>query len=329
MLPLSLRSGESVLRSDLFRPRYARPPSPKGKALQHPQHFVAPHSPHFPSFPGTWGLKCPHILHEGGMRVQCAKLKTYMETGRVVFLPARSIRPNPAQPRRTFEEGALQELTESVRQHGVIQPLSVRRVGGSYELIAGERRLRAAQAAGLGEIPCIIMTMDDTESGLVALVENLQRQDLDFIEEAMGISRLIRTQNLSQDQAARMLGKSQSAIANKLRLLRHSPQVLAAIKQGGLSERHARALLRLSTEQAKMRAIETITALGMSVSRTEQYIDNLLSDQGKKPPARVNLGGFLNNLTQSLARIQSAGVPAVSERRETESQIVLTITIPK
>ena len=261
--------------------------------------------------------------------MQCAKLKTYMETGRVVFLPARSIRPNPAQPRRSFDEKALAELADSIRHHGVIQPLSVRRVGGGDELIAGERRLRAAQAAGLGEIPCIVMTMDDAESGLVALVENLQRQDLDFIEEAMGISRLIRTQNLSQEQAARMLGKSQSAIANKLRLLRHSPQVLAAIKQGNLTERHARALLRLGTEQAKMRAIETIVSLGMSVSRTEQYIDNLLSDQGKKPQTRVNLGGFLNNLTQSLARIQSAGISAVSERRETEKEIVLTITIPK
>ena len=145
----------------------------------------------------------------------------------------------------------------------------------------------------------------------------------------MGISRLLRTQNLSQEQAARMLGKSQSAIANKLRLLRHSPQVLSALKRLHLSERHARALLRLPTEQQKLTAIDTIAALGMSVSRTEQYIDNLLSDQGKKPPTRVNLGGFLNNLTQSLARIQSAGVPAVSERRETENEIVLTITIPK
>ena len=261
--------------------------------------------------------------------MQCGKLKTYMETGRVVFLPARSIRPNPSQPRRTFDETALAELTESIRCHGVIQPLSVRRVGGVYELIAGERRLRAAQAAGLGEIPCIVMTMDDTESGLVALVENLQRQDLDFLEEAMGISRLIRTQNLSQEQAARMLGKSQSAVANKLRLLRHSAPVLAAIKRENLTERHARALLRLNSEPEKLSAISTISALNMSVSRTEQYIDNLLSDQGKKPPARVNLGGFLNNLTQSLARIQSAGIPAVSERRETESQIVLTITIPK
>ena len=261
--------------------------------------------------------------------MQCGKLKTYMETGRVVFLPARSIRPNPSQPRRTFDETALAELTESIRCHGVIQPLSVRRVGGVYELIAGERRLRAAQAAGLGEIPCIVMTMDDTESGLVALVENLQRQDLDFLEEAMGISRLIRTQNLSQEQAARMLGKSQSAVANKLRLLRHSAPVLAAIKRENLTERHARALLRLNSEPEKLSAISTISALNMSVSRTEQYIDNLLSDQGKKPPARVNLGGFLNNLTQSLARIQSAGIPAVSERRETENQIVLTITIPK
>ena len=261
--------------------------------------------------------------------MQCAKLKTYMETGRVVFLPARSIRPNPAQPRRTFEENALSELTESIRCHGVIQPLSVRRVEGSYELIAGERRLRAAQAAGLGEIPCIIMTMDDTESSLAALVENLQRQDLDFLEEAEGIARLIRTQNLSQDQAARLLGKSQSAIANKLRILRHSPQVLTAIRQGGLSERHARALLRLKSEGAKLSAIRTITALRMSVSRTEQYIDSLLAEGSEKKPARVNLGGFLNNLSQSLARIQAAGVAAVSERRETEAEIVLTITIPK
>ena len=263
------------------------------------------------------------------MCVQCAKLKTYMETGRVVFLPARSIRPNPAQPRRIFDENALSELTASIAQHGLLQPLSVRRVGGGYELIAGERRLRAAQAAGLNEIPCIVMTMDEAESGLAALVENLQRQDLDFLEEAMGISRLIRTQNLSQEQAARMLGKSQSAIANKLRLLRHSPQVLSAIRGGSLTERHARALLRLDSEPAKLSAICTIVSLNMSVSRTEQYIDSLLSNQGKKQPTRVNLGGFLNNLNQSLARIQAAGIGAVSERRETESQIVLTITIPK
>ena len=261
--------------------------------------------------------------------MQCAKLKTYMETGRVVFLPARSIRPNPAQPRRVFDEKALAELTDSIRCHGIVQPLSVRRTVSGYELIAGERRLRAAQAAGLGEIPCIVMSMDDAESGLVALVENLQRQDLDFIEEAMGISRLIRTQSLSQEQAARMLGKSQSAIANKLRLLRHSPEVLSAIKRANLSERHARALLRLKTEPEKMSAISVIDSLNMSVSRAEQYIDNLLNPDRKTGEKPVNLGGFLNNLSQNIARIQSAGVAAVSERRETETEIVVTITIPK
>ena len=280
-------------------------------------------------FPGSGALQWGYHFHKEVCNLQCAKLKTYMETGRVVFLPARSIRPNPAQPRRSFDEKALAELTESIRCHGIVQPLSVRRTGGGYELIAGERRLRAAQAAGLGEIPCIVMSMDDAESGLVALVENLQRQDLDFIEEAVGISRLIRIQNLSQEQAARMLGKSQSAIANKLRLLRHSPEVLSAIKRAGLTERHARALLRLRSEPEKMTAIGVIDSLNMSVSRAEQYIDSLLSPEAKASPRRVNLGGFLNNLSQNLAKIQASGIRAVSERRETEAEIVLTITIPK
>ena len=121
--------------------------------------------------------------------MQCQRLKTYMETGRVIFLSAKSIRPNPSQPRKVFRQDALEELANSIRQHGILQPLSVRRLeGNSFELIAGERRLRAAQMAGLTDIPCIIMTMDDKESGMAALVENLQRQDLDFIEEARGIS---------------------------------------------------------------------------------------------------------------------------------------------
>ena len=260
--------------------------------------------------------------------MQCQKLKTYMETGRVVFLPARAIRPNPAQPRKIFREEALGELAESIRQHGILQPLSVRRVGIQYELIAGERRLRAAQLAGLSEIPCIIMNMDDKESGMTALVENLQRQDLDFIEEARGISYLMEHWSMSQEQAARTIGKSQSAVANKLRILRHSPQVLSALREAGLTERHARALLKLPTEPEKMAAISVIVQLGMGVSRTERYIEELLSGKDKKP-GKANVGAFLNNLNQSLARIQLSGIPAISERRETDSQIVLTITIPK
>jgi len=260
--------------------------------------------------------------------MQCQKLKTYMETGRVVFLPHRAIRPNPAQPRKVFREDALTELADCIREHGVLQPLSVRRVGTSYELIAGERRLRAAQMAGLTEIPCIVMTMDDKESGMAALVENLQRQDLDFVEEAMGIARVMEQWSMSQEQAAQLLGKSQSAVANKLRILKHSRQVLEALRSAGLTERHARALLKIPTEPEKLTAIAVIHRQNMSVARAERYIDQLLAG-GNAASGRVNLGAFLNNLNQTLQRIQLSGIPAVSERKETDSQIVVTITIPK
>ena len=260
--------------------------------------------------------------------MQCQKLKTYMETGRVVFLPARAIRPNPAQPRQIFREDSLEELANSIRQHGILQPLSVRRSGAGYELIAGERRLRAGQLAGLTEIPCIIMNMDEQESSMAAMIENLQRQDLDFVEEATGIARLMELCSLSQEQVARMLGKSQSAIANKLRILRHSSRVLEALRQSQLTERHARALLKLNDEGEKLRAIAVIARLEMNVARAEKYIEDLRTGQLEKPP-RINVGAFLQSLNQSLQKIQSSGISAVSERRETEKEIVLTITIPK
>ena len=260
--------------------------------------------------------------------MQCQKLKTYMETGRVVFLPAKAITPNPSQPRKLFREEALRELSESIRRHGILQPLSVRRVETGYELIAGERRLRAGIQAGLTEIPCIVMRMTDQESAMTALVENLQRQDLDFIEEAKGIDTLIRQWNMSQEQVAHLLGKSQSAVANKLRLLRHSDKVLEALRQGDLTERHARALLKLPTEYEKLQVIATIVRQNMSVARTEQYIEGLLSQQDSDRK-KANVGAFLSYLNQTLARIQLSGISAISERRETEDQIVLTITIPK
>ena len=260
--------------------------------------------------------------------MQCQKIKTYMETGRVVFLPVDAIRPNPDQPRKVFQDGALEELSTSIRRHGVLQPLSVRRREGGFELVCGERRLRAARLAGLTEVPCLLVRMDDAESGMAALVENLQRQDLDFIEEAQGISRLMGRWNMSQEQIARLLGKSQSAIANKLRLLRHSEAVLTALREGGLTERHGRALLKLETEEQKLTAIREICRQGMSVARTEKYIEALLREP-REGPGKANVGAFLNSLTQSLAKIQLSGISAVSERRETEDRIVLTITIPK
>ena len=225
-------------------------------------------------------------------------------------------------------QAALQELADSIAHHGILQPLSVRRVGNSYQLIAGERRLRAAQMAGLTEIPCIVMTMDQQESAVAAMVANLQRQDLDFIEEARGIQRLMEIGHLRQEQAATVLGRSQSSVANKLRLLKHSEEVLEALRQAELTERHARALLRLPSEQLKMTAIAEIARQKMNVARAEHYIATLL-ETGRTKEKEPNVHAFLRNLTQSLTKIQSSGIAAISERRETEHEIVLTITFPK
>ncbi len=260
--------------------------------------------------------------------MQCQKLKTYMETGRVVFLPARSIQPNPHQPRQAFGQDALEELAQSIRLHGILQPVSVRRVGVRYELIAGERRLRAGIQAGLTEIPCIVMTMDETESAMAALVENLQRRDLHYLEEARGISRLMSQFSLSQEQAARLLGKSQSSVANKLRLLRHSPQVLELLACHGLTERHARALLKLPEEAQKAAAIQVMVHRDMNVAQAESYVESLLHPAPKQETG-PNVTTFLNHLGATLTKIQKSGICAVSERRETDREIVLTITIPK
>ena len=260
--------------------------------------------------------------------MQCQKLKTYMETGRVVFLPARTIRPNPSQPRKVFKPEALSELAESIRQHGILQPLSVRRSGMGYELIAGERRLRAAQLAGLTEIPCIIMNMDEKESGMAAMIENLQRQDLDFIEEAQGISALMAQWGMSQEQIARILGKSQSAVANKLRILRHSDGVLQALRKAGLTERHARALLQVEEDDSKLALIALAEKQKLSVQQLESRIAALLAPVKSRTP-KAEVGSFLRSVNTALERIRTGGVAAISEHRETDSQIVVTITIPK
>ena len=254
-----------------------------------------------------------------------------VESGRVRLVRLEKIRPNPAQPRRVFDPEGLQELASSIGQYGILQPLTVRRTAAGLELVAGERRLRAAKLAGLKEVPCIFVTADEIQSGMLALVENLQRRDLDYIEEAEGLARLMRLFGLSQEQAAQKVGKSQSAVANKLRLLRHSPQVLDALRSAGLTERHARALLKLNKDEDKLAAIGLIAQRGLTVAQTEQYVQDMLSDRvpgtrRRRPP---DIREFLNDLTQSLALIQSAGVAAVSRQQETDREITLTITIPK
>ena len=167
--------------------------------------------------------------------------------GSIVYLAVDAIAPSAVQPRQNFSPAQLEELSRSIAEYGVLSPLTVRPRQGGYELVAGERRLRAARMAGLSEVPCIVMELDLEEASFIALVENLQRNDLDFLEEARGIAQLIRLFGLSQEECARRLGKSQSAVANKLRLLRLPEDVLNAMRNAGLTERHGRALLRLET----------------------------------------------------------------------------------
>lgn len=181
---------------------------------------------------------------------------------------------------------------------------------------------------GLNEIPCIVMTMDQQQSGLAAMVENLQRQDLDYIEEARGIAQLTEKWHINQEQIADLLGRSQSSVANKLRLLKHSDEVLDALRRAELTERHARALLKIPEESQKLDIINIIVQQDMNVAKTEQYIQNFLQN-GPPRQRHPNVNSFIRDLTQRLTKMQSSGICAISERRETEKEIVLTITFPK
>lgn len=263
------------------------------------------------------------------------RTKGLYERSKVLFLPVDAIQPNPNQPRRTFAPDALEELAQSIGRHGILQPLSVRRtLSGGYELIAGERRLRAARLAGLEEVPCLLVGVDEEGSSLLALIENLQRRDLDFVEESSALRRLIDAYGLSQEEAARRLGKSQSAVANKLRLLRLPEDVLALLRDHGCSERHARALLRLPAPSLQREAAGHITTQGLTVAATEAYVESLLSlprkSEKKKPTYIIkDVRLFLNTVRRGLSMINAAGIGARCDRRETEDAILLTIQIPK
>ena len=254
---------------------------------------------------------------------------------RVLELGVDEIGVNPDQPRKYFEPEALRELAESIARYGVLQPLSVRRGENGYELIAGERRLRAARLAGLRTVPCLLLRSDEEESALLALVENLQRQDLHYFEEAAAIAKLIALYGLSQEQAAEKLGRSQSAVANKLRLLRLSPECAALLRERGLSERHARALLRLSDESERLLALRTVAERGYNVAQTEAYIESLLHRAAVTPPRErptfivKDVRLFLNTIRRSMGIMRRAGVDAACEREDTEDEIRLTIRIPR
>ena len=255
---------------------------------------------------------------------------------RVLTLRVEDIRPNPHQPRQTFDDEGLRELASSIRRHGILQPLTVRSAGGGkWELVAGERRLRAAKLAGLEKVPCIRREADDRESALLALVENLQRRDLHYLEEAAAIAAYIRQTGITQEEAAAQLGRSPSALANKLRLLRLSPACRELLVQNGLTERHARCLLRLEDEEERLAALRHIADKRLNVAQTEQYIEQRLAALQSTPPKRrrtfilKDVRLFLNSLDRGLRMVREAGVDARTERQETDDAILLTIRIPK
>ena len=260
------------------------------------------------------------------------KMRRRTEEG-VVMVPVEDILPNPFQPRQVFDAAALETLADSIRQYGVLSPLSVRRWDGQYQLVAGERRLRAARLAGLERVPCLVLEVDAPESGAIALVENLQREDLDFIEQARGLARLIDLFGFSQEECARRLGRSQSAIANKLRLLRLPDDVLDKLRAAELTERHGRALLRLPDDDIRRRALDEIIARQLSVAATDSYIDGLLARaEPRTVPGRARLvlkdvRVFLNTLQRNVDVMRQGGVDVGMEREQTDQEMVVTIRI--
>ncbi len=245
---------------------------------------------------------------------------------------------NPNQPRKYFDPEAIAQLAESIRQYGVLNPLTVRRSpSGGYELVAGERRLRAARVAGLNEVPCLVIAADNEDSSAIALVENLQRRDLDFFEEAYGFKRLIDQYGLTQEEAARKVGKTQSAVANKLRLLRLSQKNMELIRSANLTERHARCLLRLDSEEERINATNYIIEHDLNVSRSEQYIEELLKERETELPAQQerkvvrlikDVRFFLNTLNRAVGVMVDSGIGATVQQQDSEDGLTLTIVIP-
>lgn len=253
---------------------------------------------------------------------------------KVVQLPVEKIVPNPHQPRKNFDDAELNMLAESIRQNGILQPLSVRKVDDGYELISGERRLRAAKLIGLENVPCIVVDITERNSAVLAIVENIQRQDLSFFEEAIAIEKLIDFYGMTQEDAAIKLGKAQSTIANKLRLLKLSEKEMEMIAENGLTERHARALLRLNTPEQRIYAIERISKGKLNVERAEKLVDEILSDQKEKESIKKRSGAFkdirlfINTISKAVETMQAAGINAESQKIRSDGYIEYIVKIP-
>ena len=255
--------------------------------------------------------------------IKLLKKRTDPTAPRAELLPLDIIAPNPNQPRRYFEQSAMEELKNSILEYGVIQPITVRRVQGEYELVAGERRFRAAQMAGLTEIPAIVVDADSDKSAILALLENLQREDLSFFEIAESYKSLIRRQGMTQTEIAEKVGKSQSSVANKIRLLKLPPLVKKVIRDYDLTERHARALLLLSDEEKQLEAVKTVCRDNLSVSQTEQLVRDMNAAERKRVlpinelrvTKKNDVKVFRNTVTKAIDMMKKSGIEADIEEK--------------
>lgn len=260
---------------------------------------------------------------------------------RLAEVNVASIHPNPYQPRATFDEESIAELAQSIQQVGLLQPLLVRKVDDGYELVAGERRLRAVTSLGMEKVACIVQQdIEDESSAMMALIENLQREDLHYLEEAQCYQKLLETYGLTQEELANRLGKSQSSIANKLRLLKLSDEVKAAMTEKRLSERHARALLKLTDDKQRLDAVERIAAKGLSVKETEQMVEKTLNkaydekQDGAKPRPKLmrivrDYRLFMNTINQAVNQLRESGMMVEVEQSDRADGVDIKISVTR
>lgn len=258
----------------------------------------------------------------------------YKIGGQIILIPQEDIYPNPNQPRSRFDFDELEGLAQSIRQNGIIQPIAVRiNSQGQYELISGERRLRASRLVGVPQIPCIIMEVDDRKSALFALLENVQRSDLGFFEEAQAIDKLINDFGMSRDEVCKRLGKAPPTISNKLRLLRLPEEIRLRITQENLTERHARALLRLTSNSQMERAMSIVAEKRLNVAETERLVTQILNNDKRPRQPTVKLFKdvriFVNTLNHAVDTMRRAGIEADSAKSETDEYIEYIVRIPK
>lgn len=252
---------------------------------------------------------------------------------KVIEIDIDKIKTNPYQPRTVFGDD-ISELAESIKANGLIQPLTVKAEDDNYVLIAGERRLRAMKSLGYLSAPCIILDVSDRNSAVLALVENIQRKDLQFFDEAEAIAKLLDFYGMTQEDAAIRLGKNQSTIANKLRLLKLSNDIRSKIRIYGLTERHARALLRLQTEELQLEAIETIYAKRMNVEQSERLITSILDRESERESIRRRSGAFkdirlfVNTINKAVEMMKAAGINADSQKIKENGYIEYIVRIP-